>query len=293
MRGERKVYRLWYELYRDSQIKIKTAAGMSDIKATGENVTQGSIGGAVLSSANLDKTLTAYFSGSDCEISYTNLRLSALIFQDDTLRMTNSLESAQKGNVFMHSAMNRKQLSLNINKCSVLAIGKTNRVSKIREAINKEKKLKIGNQVIVAKEKDEYLGDTLHEAGLAKSVRATVDKRYGRIYSLMTEISAVLDDYRINSIGGLSAGVQIYELAILPSLLYNAETWTDIDSETENILEKLQNYMFRLLFAVPKSTPKPILRSDLGHLTVREKVHIKKLTFIHHLKNLQPESLGA
>ena len=37
-----KLYRLWYELYRDSQIRVKTAAGMSGIKTTGENVTQGS-----------------------------------------------------------------------------------------------------------------------------------------------------------------------------------------------------------------------------------------------------------
>ena len=94
---------------------------------------------------------------------------------------------------------------------------------------------------------------------------------YGRIFSAITEISAVLDDYRINSIGGLSAGLEIYELAIVPSLLYNAETWTNIDSDTENVLEKLQNAMFRALFAVPRSTPKPILRSDLGNLTVREK----------------------
>ena len=51
-----KLYRLWYEMYKDSQIRIKTASGLTDIKPTGENVTQGSIGGAILSSANLDKT---------------------------------------------------------------------------------------------------------------------------------------------------------------------------------------------------------------------------------------------
>ena len=157
----------------------------------------------------------------------------------------------------------------------------------------KEKKLRIGNQTIAAREKVENLGDILHEEGLAKSVMQTVDKRYGRIFSAVIEISAVLDDYRINTIGGLSAGLEIFELALLPSLLYNAETWTNIDINTENKLESLQNCMFRSLFAVPRSTPKPILRSDLGHLSVREKIHVKKLTFIHYLKNLNPESLGA
>ena len=70
-----KLYRLWYEMYKDSQIRVKTASGLTEVKTTGENVTQGSIGGAILSSANLDKTLCSYFGGSDCEISYGDKRL--------------------------------------------------------------------------------------------------------------------------------------------------------------------------------------------------------------------------
>ena len=42
-----KLYRLWYELYKDSQIKVKTAAGLTNVKLTGENVTQGSAGAIV------------------------------------------------------------------------------------------------------------------------------------------------------------------------------------------------------------------------------------------------------
>ena len=62
VRGE--LYRLWYELYKDAQIKVKTGAGMTATEATGENVAQGSIGGAILSSCNLDKTVSNYFAGS-------------------------------------------------------------------------------------------------------------------------------------------------------------------------------------------------------------------------------------
>ena len=48
------------------------------------------------------------------------------------------------------------------------------RINTIREAINKEKSLNICKTTIVAKEKDEYLGDILHEGGLSKSALATV-----------------------------------------------------------------------------------------------------------------------
>ena len=131
-----KLYRLWYTLYRDSQIKVKTAAGMTGIKGTGENVTQGSIGGAILSSANLDKTLSVYFGGSNCEVSYGDVRLRPITFQDDTSRLAATLEDAQKGNIIMESAMKRKQLKLNIKKCSLIVFEKKKRIKSIRNSIN-------------------------------------------------------------------------------------------------------------------------------------------------------------
>ena len=98
---------------------------------------------------------------------------------------------------------------------------------------------------------------------------ATVDRRYGKIFSAIIEVSRILEDYRIDAIGGLSVGLEIFELAVIPSLLNNAETWTEMNAETETKLENLQNLMFRYVFAVPMSTLKPIIRWDLGQLSVR------------------------
>ena len=279
-------------MYRDSQIRVKTAAGTSEVKTTGENVNQGSIGGAILSAANLDKTLTTYFQGSDSELSYGTTRLSVLSFQDDALRMCADIDSLRKGNLLMETVMKRKQLTLGIEKCSVLAFDKSKKVGEVREAINKREQLKLFNHDLRVKEKDEYLGDILHEGGLSKSVKETIDKRYGRIFTAMIEIASVLDDYRIDTIGGLKAGLEICELALFPSLLHNADTWLDIDANAEDKLEKVQNSMFRYLFGVPECTPKPILRFDLGNLSMKEKVHVKKLNLLHHLKNLESQSLG-
>merc|ERR1712086_334863 len=171
----------------------------------------------------------------------------------------------------MEAAMKRKQLKLNISKCSVIIFQKSKKVNIIREAINKQKLLKICDQQILIKEKDDYLGDVLHEGGLSKSVEATVAKRYGRIFSSIIEVSSILEDYRIDTIGGLKSGYKIFDLAIIPSLLNNADVWIQIDEQTTNRLEDLQKMMFRYLFAVPISTPTPMLRFE-------------KLNFLHHLK---------
>ena len=115
--------------------------------------------------------------------------------------------------------------------------------------------LKICNQKILAKENDQYLGDFLHE-----SVEATVSHRYGRIFSAIIEVSSILEDYRIDTIGGLKAGLDIFEMALIPSLLNNSEIWIEMDKQTTSRLEHLQNSMFRNLFAVPNSTSIPMLR---------------------------------
>ena len=193
----------------------------------------------------------------------------------------------------MEAVMKRKQLSLGIEKCSIITFGKRSKVKAVREAINKEKSIQISNHTLKVKEKDEYLGDILHEGGLSSSVKATIDKRYSRVFWTIIEVSSILNDFRIDAIGGLKAGLEIFELAIIPSLLNNSDTWVEMDSECEKKLEKLQNIMFKNLFAVPESTPKPILRFDLGNLSMIEKVHIRKLNLIHHLKYLKTDSLGA
>ena len=106
------------------------------------------------------------------------------------------------------------------------------------------------------------------------------------------EVSSILNDYRIDTVGGLLAGLEIFDLAITPCLLNNADTWTLINADAESKLYYLQNLMFRSILGVPESTPKPLLRFDLGSLSMAEKVQAKKLNFIHHLKYSNPKSLA-
>ena len=123
----------------------------------------------------------------------------------------------------------------------------------------------------------------IHEEGLEKSVEATITSRYGRILNSIIEVSAILDDFRIDTIGGMKAGLEIFELAILPSLLNNADVWIELGKTSSDKLENLQNTMFRYLFGVPVSTPTPLLRFDLGCVKMEERVTKKKLLFLYHL----------
>ena len=49
------IYRLWFMLNKDTQIRVKTSFGVMYVAATGKNVAQVSIGGGIISPLYLDK----------------------------------------------------------------------------------------------------------------------------------------------------------------------------------------------------------------------------------------------
>ena len=92
-----KLYRLIYEMNKSTVLSIKTGCGMTQPVKIGPNIAQGSIGGALISSVNLDNTVHQHFAKSEYEISYMDLRLQPTIFQDDISRLVSSRGAAQAG----------------------------------------------------------------------------------------------------------------------------------------------------------------------------------------------------
>ena len=72
---------------------------------------------------------------------------------------------------------------------------------------------------MVQEEQAKYLGDQLSGLGLAESADATVKKRKGLVIMSIFEIRTVLEDCRSQVSGGLSAGIDIGEMAVIPMLL--------------------------------------------------------------------------
>ena len=85
----------------------------------------------------------------------------------------------------------------------------------------------------------------------------------------------------------------LYEMVIVPSLLYNCDKWFFMNSHTIKTLENLQLKMFRILLSVPDSAPIPLMRFDLGSVSVIERIHIQKLKFLHFLISSSTKTLAS
>ena len=112
---------------------------------------------------------------------------------------------------------------------------------KAKSEVNKmlsDKPLMLCGKPMKREKQGKYLGDWLSEDGLTASAAVTVDKRIGLAKLAVFEVRAVLEDCRSAMTGGLLTGITIWESAILPKLLYNAECWFNISSAT---VKKLEN----------------------------------------------------
>ena len=177
-----KLYRLWYTMNCDTEIKVSTPVGMSDTKYTGANVGQGTVGGSLASALSLDTGFNPHFKGSEHEINYGSRRIQPLLYQDDAARICTTVVGAQSGNAKVETIMKQKQLELNLDKTVYIFSGKKDQLSKIRKEIEKSP-LTINNREMKQTSRDKYLGDIIHEGGSQKSVDATIDDRYWRIVS--------------------------------------------------------------------------------------------------------------
>ena len=148
------------------------------------------MGGAILSSLNLDVGVTEAFSESCHELYYGGeIRLNLLLYQDDSLRMATSVTSAQFGNNTMESVMNRKLLTIN-DKSSYLVCGKISQIRTIQDALTRNP-LYIKGEEIKRKTKVKYLGEIISSFGVADSVKATINDRKGRIIASIDELRSI------------------------------------------------------------------------------------------------------
>ena len=64
----------------------------------------------------------------------------------------------------------------------------------------------------------------------------------------------------MQAMGGLVAAWELWERALIPSLLAGAGTWLGDISETVKLCNSIQNYYWRAVLKIPESCPKLALR---------------------------------
>ena len=130
-----KLYRLIYNLNKETEIRVKTSVGVSESTDVGEGLGQGTNEGAIISTVNLDGGITENFKDSESEVEYSGIKLGPCLFQDDIARLAGDLESVRDGNRRVENMAESKLLDFNLDKSCFLIIGSRKFKSKITAEI--------------------------------------------------------------------------------------------------------------------------------------------------------------
>ena len=75
--------------------------------------------------------------------------------------------------------------------------------------------------------------------------------RAGKIKGAAMEVKAIVEDYEMKAMGGLVAAWELWEKALIPSLLSGAGNWLGRIDETVKQYNSIQNFYWPLILQVP------------------------------------------
>ncbi len=112
-----------YQPNSNTKVQVSTPLGMSSMAVTGENIGQGSIPGALVSSLNLDLNVLKKCNDSK-EVCYGSVQLGTLLFQDDAMHLETTVANSQDGRSRFLQVMKRMLLEINTSKSVTVILGK-------------------------------------------------------------------------------------------------------------------------------------------------------------------------
>ena len=149
--------------------------------------------------------------------------------------------------------------------------------------------LSLGSFPVKRRDCDRYLGQVLHTDGNRASVEATIKERQGKIKGAIFEVKSVVDNFQMQAIGGMMAAWELWEKAMVPSLLSGAGTWMGATEKEEEMCDKMQDLFWRVMLEVPESCPRIALRAETRMINMKHRIWQQKLLLLKRL-NAQPSS---
>ena len=271
--------RLWLKLNQNTEISVKTSAGMTDTAFVGDVIGQGTAGAALVSQLNLDYGMKSYFSGSGDEVYYGSVRCEYFAYQDDIGKPCAGVNQAQVANIKMSHLFEEKGLEAHPDKTGFIVFGGQKYKKEVDEQLESNP-LYLGEFPVRRKQYDKYLGQILHTDGVRASVEATIKDREGKVKGAMFEVKSIVEDFRMLAIGGMMAAWELWEKAMVPSLLAGARTWVGATEKEYDKCDKLQEMFWRVMLEVPESCPRIALRAETRMIKIKYRVWQYKLLLL-------------
>ena len=260
-----------YQMNKKATIQVKTPIGMTD-KFTRETIVkQGTVAGPPMCS-----TSTAEFVAMNKVRGFPigGTSISSMILVDDVLNANSCPGDVITSHDNMENFSMLKRAPLNGSKCYVLPVNTKHPFT--------IPCLKHGNLNLDVVEKVLYLGNMFNRKGDNKD---KIKDRVQKSKTCMIESFSVCSEITLG-IYTIQSLLLAHNMIFIPTMLYGAQTWTNLTVNDERILRTTQLQFLKRTLRVPSSACNSVTILELGVLPVISEIHVLKLTFLHHVLTL-------
>ena len=261
---------LIYKTNLKANIAVKTPLGISESFTKTAIVKQGSVSACCLCSASTGEFCDENADGGKC----VGRLFRCLAYVDDVVLVNNDVMDANTSHENFCFFADKKKQPLNDQKCFLLPVN-----CKKTDPIPVQQ---VNSQQVTFEEKAEYLGDIFNQKGNYKDLIEDRVRR-GTVCTIntMAECSdAAMGKYALNSI------LLLYKTVFLKTILFNSETWNNLNKNDISKLSSLQSKYIKWMLHTPRGTCTSFTLLELGLLPITSEIDYRKLCFLHHILNL-------
>ena len=243
----------------------------------GEIAKQGTVLGPTLCCVETDQINKI---GESQERLLGSQKVAILIFVDDIMS-AGTAEDARKAIRNMAVMEVEKKFTYGLKKTKYMVVDTTK-----GKAETIEEKVRSG----AIKETDEYkyIGFWINKEG---NCQLQIEKKMMKIKGEVVALRSIAC-YSNMGESFVNARLKMYEACIIPSLLYNMESWTKQSKKEIKQLEQIQASTLYKILELPKSTPYIALLGELGIWGIEERLMYRKLMFYNNLYNSDDRRLA-
>ena len=265
------VLSLIYELNKKAEISVKTPFGTAESFMSPKIVKQGTVCGPKLCCAS-----TAEICNEDNEggASVGSMSLLSSLYVDDCNRINTDInDTVVNHNKFLFFSK-RKRQPFNAEKCVILMVNKQRHDSCPT--------LEIEDHTLNEVTETKIVGDIYNRKGNKDAlVAGRISDMKGVVASMFATCSEVTC-----GIDYMHVMLLLYKTVYVPSMLTNADAWSNLSPKNFEDLERAQRKCLKRILKTASSTPNSILYLEMGILPMKFEIHIKQLIFLHQILSL-------
>ena len=267
---------IMYKLNNETEITVDTPFGKTNKVSVGEIVKQGTVLGPDLCCIATDQINNI---GENQEKSVGEEIVGILVFVDDVMS-AGTAEEIRKAIRNFAEMEKVKKFTYGLKKTKYMVM-KTGR--------EKEEIIAEGVREGMVSQTDEYryVGLLLSKEG---NLLLHLDDKKKKMKGQVVAMKSLACYFNLGPLF-VSVRIELFDMCIIPSMLYNLEGWNELSKEELKKLESIQHSALCILLHLPKTTSYLGLLNELGMWKMEERLMYRKIMLYHNIMNSSEDRL--